>query len=308
MRWTWIFVGLGLVLQTLTVPAAAQDGMAMQRCVSGCLANASGANDPQYRACVRRKCDDTTTIRLAQRQTEGNRQNRQQYDRETVLTVQRQLTELGYDPGPIDGAYGNRTANAIAEFLEDSGLPASDGIDDALVAELQDALNPPAEPDTAGTPGDPAEDPASASAEPVDSYDESPMGARALIAEIYTLPDPDGGIWERDRRPWYFTVKLLDLVDAAERGYKRRHQLDELDFNPVVPGQDYKLSDLKIGDPQRDGDHVRVAVAFTNTLGDEIKKHELVYSLTREDDAWMIDEIVTDGEPLTKQLTEYGKL
>ena len=30
-----------------------------------------------------------------------------------VFTAQRLLTELGYDPGPIDGAYGGKTKKAL---------------------------------------------------------------------------------------------------------------------------------------------------------------------------------------------------
>ena len=36
-----------------------------------------------------------------------------------VRKVQRVLTMLCYKPGPIDGLWGNRTANAVAEFLAD---------------------------------------------------------------------------------------------------------------------------------------------------------------------------------------------
>ena len=36
-----------------------------------------------------------------------------------IRKVQRVLTTLCYKPGPIDGLWGNRTANAVAEFLAD---------------------------------------------------------------------------------------------------------------------------------------------------------------------------------------------
>ncbi len=39
-----------------------------------------------------------------------------------VMRVQRGLTQLGYDPGPVDGAMGPRTASAIRQYQSDYGL------------------------------------------------------------------------------------------------------------------------------------------------------------------------------------------
>lgn len=44
------------------------------------------------------------------------------YDKAVVRDVQAMLTDLGYDPGPIDGAFGRRTGNAIKAFERDAGL------------------------------------------------------------------------------------------------------------------------------------------------------------------------------------------
>jgi peptidoglycan hydrolase-like protein with peptidoglycan-binding domain len=40
---------------------------------------------------------------------------------ESVANIQRDLTRLGYDPGPIDGLLGPRTRAAIARFENDQG-------------------------------------------------------------------------------------------------------------------------------------------------------------------------------------------
>jgi hypothetical protein len=40
-----------------------------------------------------------------------------------VAVVQRRLGELGYQPGPVDGIYGARTARAALRFQEQVGLP-----------------------------------------------------------------------------------------------------------------------------------------------------------------------------------------
>lgn len=42
-----------------------------------------------------------------------------------VYDVQTSLSRLGYDPGPLDGVYGRRTADAIAAYEYDHGLPVT---------------------------------------------------------------------------------------------------------------------------------------------------------------------------------------
>jgi hypothetical protein len=46
---------------------------------------------------------------------------------EAVESLQRVLTELGYDPGPADGSFGGATTEAVRAFQADAGLSA-DGI------------------------------------------------------------------------------------------------------------------------------------------------------------------------------------
>jgi Putative peptidoglycan binding domain len=51
------------------------------------------------------------------------------YDRNLVYNIQVSLLRLGYDPGPLDGAYGQLTANAISRYESDkqivvTGLPS----------------------------------------------------------------------------------------------------------------------------------------------------------------------------------------
>lgn len=40
-----------------------------------------------------------------------------------VYDTQASLTRLGYDPGPVDGVYGQRTADAISQFQVYNHLP-----------------------------------------------------------------------------------------------------------------------------------------------------------------------------------------
>ncbi|MGX9120351.1 N-acetylmuramidase domain-containing protein [Mesorhizobium sp. BHbsci] len=61
-------------------------------------------------------------------------------DKETVARVQQQLKDLGYtEVGGVDGKIGTMTATAIRAFRAENGLPAGDGIDDALLLALQKA-------------------------------------------------------------------------------------------------------------------------------------------------------------------------
>ncbi len=53
-----------------------------------------------------------------------------------VREAQRLLTDLGYGPGPIDGAFGRRTRKAILLFQEGEELPKSGDLSDFILAKL----------------------------------------------------------------------------------------------------------------------------------------------------------------------------
>ncbi len=53
---------------------------------------------------------------LAQNRTARERQKKM------MRTVQRMLRDVGYDPGPIDGSRGGKTASALSSFQHDRGL------------------------------------------------------------------------------------------------------------------------------------------------------------------------------------------
>ncbi|GKY87093.1 hypothetical protein STA1M1_09620 [Sinisalibacter aestuarii] len=57
--------------------------------------------------------------------------------RQTVREVQALLTDMGYDPGPIDGMMGQRTRNAILAFERDYGLPVTGVPGPDLLADLR---------------------------------------------------------------------------------------------------------------------------------------------------------------------------
>ncbi len=53
-------------------------------------------------------------------------------DRDMVAKAQRELAQLGYDPGPVDGTMGPRTRAAIRAFERNRGLPATGVLTDDL--------------------------------------------------------------------------------------------------------------------------------------------------------------------------------
>lgn len=76
-------------------------------------------------------------------------------DEATVRRVQQQLKDLGYtEVGGVDGEVGGMTATAIRAFRADNGLPAGDGIDDALLLALQKAKPRKIAPERANAPPD----------------------------------------------------------------------------------------------------------------------------------------------------------
>ncbi|MBI1731269.1 MAG: peptidoglycan-binding protein [Gammaproteobacteria bacterium] len=65
---------------------------------------------------------------------------------EAVANVQSRLVYLGYDPGPVDGIYGPRTAKAIRAYQRDHGL----GVDGRVTATLEDHITSMPKPGTVG--------------------------------------------------------------------------------------------------------------------------------------------------------------
>ncbi len=53
-----------------------------------------------------------------------------------VENTQQRLTELGYDPGPVDGKMGRKTENAIRKFQEDNNLSVTGKVDEETIQKL----------------------------------------------------------------------------------------------------------------------------------------------------------------------------
>ena len=59
--------------------------------------------------------------------------------RETILTAQKLLAGLGYEPGPLDGLDGPKTRGAVRRYQADAGLPSNGRVTKALVETLSEA-------------------------------------------------------------------------------------------------------------------------------------------------------------------------
>ena len=58
---------------------------------------------------------------------------------QNTIEAQQLLTDLGYDPGPVDGDYGRRTAEAVNTFQRDVGITPNGWIDEDLLSALRRA-------------------------------------------------------------------------------------------------------------------------------------------------------------------------
>ena len=60
----------------------------------------------------------------------------QDYESEIVLKAQKNLQELGYNPGPLDGIYGKKTQRALKKFQHDNDLSITGKLDSMTKEKL----------------------------------------------------------------------------------------------------------------------------------------------------------------------------
>lgn len=121
-----------------------------------------------------------------------------------------------------------------------------------------------------------------------------------FVEWIYRLPNPRFMIFEDGHiRPHYYTKRLVQLTAGRERCYKEEFHMDWLDFNYIVPGNDYDIKNLRIEKLWQDGDMAKILVMFDSLGG----KQRLEYLLRRENAGWMIDDIFMEGASLSQDLS-----
>jgi len=120
------------------------------------------------------------------------------------------------------------------------------------------------------------------------------------VQRIYTLPDPDFGVFENpERRVDYYTPRIVALTAQQEACYKKKFGMDHLDFNYIVPGQDYDISDLRAKLLRKDGDDALVQVNFHNGFS----PIEMQFHLKNMKRGWLIDNVIYGESSLQQDLT-----
>jgi hypothetical protein len=142
-----------------------------------------------------------------------------------------------------------------------------------------------------GSPGAMAQDDSAPAANAEKTESESaPVAFIASLYKTYTdiAPGEDG----EPGLPQMYSRRLQALIDkdAAETP---EGEVGRLDWDPVVDGQDWELSGLKITEVFQSGGEARVRAVFAN-MGD---RRNILFNLVREDGQWRIDDIAETLKP-----------
>ncbi|KZB54244.1 hypothetical protein AUP41_20010 [Thalassospira xiamenensis] len=117
----------------------------------------------------------------------------------------------------------------------------------------------------------------------------SEPAAIELLEQVYTLPDPNFMAFHDPLlRRSFFTEEIADLIDAKEACYEQAFGLSHLDFDYIVPGQDYSLDNLQISQIGQSGNQTVLLVRFEN-FGEKV---DLLYNLQRTHAGWRIADTI----------------
>lgn len=100
-----------------------------------------------------------------------------------------------------------------------------------------------------------------------------------------------------DYKP-FFSDRLNGLY-AADEAKTPEGEIGALDFDPVIAGQDFKITNLKIGTPKISGSGASVTVGFDNMDDPTV----LYYSLVKEHGGWKVDDIESRGKDFPWKLS-----
>ena len=73
-------------------------------------------------------------------QSGASTQNSTKASNTLVREVQYGLSQLGYDPGPVDGQYGPRTRDAVRAYQSDNSLLVDGQVSSALAAHIRERV------------------------------------------------------------------------------------------------------------------------------------------------------------------------
>lgn len=97
-----------------------------------------------------------------------------------------------------------------------------------------------------------------------------------------------------------FRSAALNALYDADAQSTPEGELGALDFDPYIDGQDYQIADLKISEPEIEGDKATAVVSFTN-FGEP---REITYDLVFENGGWLIDDLQNDADDYPYRLSE----
>jgi peptidoglycan hydrolase-like protein with peptidoglycan-binding domain len=171
-----------------------------------------------------------------------------------VKDVQAMLTELGYDPGPVDGAMGRRTRSAIRTYQLHSDLPvngqATPSLRQALAQDLGYATtaDAPSAPTTVVAPTPPPAVTPRTNAPSV-SNNQDPIYRRAVRPSSNTSAIPDASA-----NPALADLKRI--IDEGERNRRADRRILE-DLRTLLGRYDWPWRKLIVEDNFRDGNYTR---------------------------------------------------
>ncbi|MDX5594426.1 peptidoglycan-binding domain-containing protein [Pseudovibrio sp. SPO723] len=182
-----------------------------------------------------------------------------------IFAAQRILKHLGYEVGPVDGKLGPMTREALEKYAALEDVAFEGEVSEELLNLLDTAERALAK-EKEGSPGP----------------DE-------MLATIYGEEEPKTEVFDEPLRKSWFTPRVLNLIAYAEQRGDLLYGAPGLFFNPIVPGNDIQISNLRLTPAQIDGDTAVVEVFFQNFDS----RYALRYELKKLPFGWRINDIVT---------------
>ena len=121
---------------------------------------------------------------------------------------------------------------------------------------------------------------------PAFAYDTPAALLKALYTP-YTTANYDWDNWDESKLRSKELNALFDKDTKEANG-----DMGRLDFDPYIDGQDYQITDLKIGDATITGDTAKAEVTFKNFDSAE----DLTFTLVKEADGWKIDDVSSSNK------------
>lgn len=106
----------------------------------------------------------------------------------------------------------------------------------------------------------------------------------------------------RDKAPW--TAEMRELLRrAVELGNQRNEPLPAIDFDPIVDGQDWEITEVAVAVTQEPADGKAEVTASFKNFGESVS---LIYELKEEGGGWRVDNIRGAHWTLRQLLADSG--